>query len=128
MAIEGVSLTTTGTQPKSLGYKSYRQEPKAFAATAAPETYGILTPITIEPDGHCVVWAVGQQVHGFVVQFPVITSTTGEIMGTVLIKGEVNAEQLNVPDGQALPDLLAELRNAYVQSRGIIVENLAGKL
>lgn len=110
--------------------KSDHQYPKKFGAVASAPELAVCTPVAFDSDNdQWVVWSNGgtvtgaDTIRGFVYPIPVQLHASDEILGVVMVAGEVHYDDIVLPSGESVADLKAALRS-NLAARGLYVRGL----
>lgn len=113
--------TTTGAAPQMRAYDSGTARVE-FAAPVADITYEPATPVARNSStGKWVVWANGGAndtgtIRGFVYHVGVNAELAGEVIGVIMLRGEVAYEDVVLPAGEVQANLDAALKAIFVTS------------
>ncbi len=108
---------------------------ETFAQASAAAELPLLTPLAYTGTGWKVfahltgAYAAGttETITGFVYPMKVTVSNTGEVLGNVMVAGEVDVNDIPVPSGQTSTNLLAALRKINVKLRDLYINNLESR-
>lgn len=116
-----------GPFPKQLRAIAYTVQPKTFATGSV--TLPALTPVAYNTSsGKWVVWTNSGSngtgtISGFVWPDAVVLSSSGDVLGNVMLEGKINFNDIALPSGQNLSDLKTACQSGP-RALGLIIEGL----
>jgi hypothetical protein len=104
--------------------------PCTFGADAAAPTLAVGTPVAFDENN--LVWvqwsAAGtgnnDEIRGFVYPDAIALDDAGEVIGQVMVKGDIHFSDIVLPDGEAASDLREAVRTQCL-SRDLVVRGIS---
>lgn len=129
MALNSNELYASSSKDPFPRIKPEHQYPKKFAAVASAPELAVGTPLGFDNvNNEWVVWSSGDTngagtIRGFVYPLPVQLHASDEVLGVVMVSGEIHYDDIVLPDGEAEADLKTAIR-ANLAARGLFVTGL----
>ncbi len=104
--------------------------PCTFGADATAPTLAVGTPVAFDEDN--LVWkpwsAAGtgnvDEIRGFVYPDAIALDAAGEVLGQVMVKGDIHFDDIAIPDGESVSDLRDAVRSQCL-SRDLVVRGVS---
>ena len=117
MALNENELYSSSTKDPFPRIKSVHQYPKKFGSVAAAPELAVGTPLAFDSDNdQWVVWSNGgtvtgaSTIRGFVYPVPVQIHASDEVLGIVMVAGEIHYDDIVLPSGESEADLQTAIR------------------
>jgi hypothetical protein len=130
MALNANELYASSSKDPFPRIKSVHQYPKKITAIAAASLLAVGTPMAYDSDNdQWVVWSNGgtvtgaDTIRGFLYPIPVQTHASDQVLGMVMVAGEIHYDDIVLPSGETAADLKTAIR-ANLAARGLYVTGL----
>jgi len=129
MALNENELYASSSKDPFPRIKPVHQYPKKFANVASAPELAVGTPVAFDNvNNEWVVWSAGgtndnSTIRGFVYPLPIQLHASDEVLGVVMVAGEIHYDDIALPSGEAEADLKTAIR-ANLAARGLFVTGL----
>lgn len=130
MALNANELYASSSKDPFPRIKPVHQYPKKLGAVASAPLLAVGTPMAYDTDNdQWVVWSNGgtvtgaSSIKGFLYPIPVQLHASDEVLGVIMVAGEIHYDDIVLPSGETAADLKTELR-ANCAARGLYVTGL----
>ena len=130
MALDSNELYASASKDPFPRIVPVHQYPKKFGAVASAPELAVGTPLAFDSDNdQWVVWSNGgtvtgvDTIRGFVYPLPVQLDASDEVLGIVMVAGEIHYDDIVLPSGETEADLKTAIR-ANLAARGLYVVGL----
>lgn len=117
MALNENELYSSSTKSPFPRIKPVHQYPKKFGSVAAAPELAVGTPLAYDSDNdQWAVWSNGgtvtgvDTIRGFVYPVPVQLHASEEVLGIVMVAGEIHYDDIVLPSGESAADLMTAIR------------------
>lgn len=130
MALNANELYDSSSKDPFPRIKPVHQYPKKLGAVASAPTLTVGTPMAYDEDNdQWVVWSNGgtvtgvSTIKGFLYPIPVTLHASDEVLGVIMVAGEIHYDDIVLPSGESAADLMTAIRG-NLMARGLYVTGL----